>query len=110
MLLGFITTDNPGFAVDEQTVHNIKLRGNFRFYFPLSPRHCLMLGDGKDGAYFRNRKKKTIIYRACSDKVVLQINNAQLTKAYSYAIADDEDFIGQIKLLQQAKDSGNRGR
>jgi len=52
----FITTDNPGFAVDENSLHNIKLKGFYRFYFPLSPKHCLMFGDGTDLKYIKKRK------------------------------------------------------
>jgi len=95
----FITTDNPGFAVDEKAFHNIKLRGNFRLYFPLSPKHCLMLGEDLDKVYFKKRKAKLLTYRKCSDEMVLKINNAQLHNAFSYAIADNESFLNKIKLI-----------
>lgn len=40
----FITSDNPGFCVDDKDVcANTKFGGNFMFFFPLTPQICLMI-------------------------------------------------------------------
>lgn len=93
----FITTDNPGFAVDKKLFHNIKLKDYFRFYLPLSPRHCLMLGEGTDHKFLKKRKVKLIIFRAVTDQFVAEVNQTQLKNAFRYAIADNEDFLNTIK-------------
>jgi len=42
----FITSDNPGFCIDDdEYVHNTKFGGSFSFFYPLTPFHCLLINN-----------------------------------------------------------------
>lgn len=60
----FITSDNPGVAIDNfGTVHNTKFVNGFKFFLPLSPHHTLEISDtdGMDKpTSAKNLKRKRI--------------------------------------------------
>lgn len=80
----FITTDNPGVAIDnERMIHNTKFTNGYQYYFPLSPNYVLMLSDLP--------KKKNDSEKILIDRV----------KVESYTIQKINELFSQVsnKLL-----------
>ena len=45
----FITSDNPGFCIDEEgRIHNTRFGGLCNFYFPITPYHVLFISSERD--------------------------------------------------------------
>jgi len=96
----FIVTDNPGFTLSNGKTYNTKFTGDYQFYFPLSPRYCLMFGDKTDKRFLKKRNKKIIATMQFSDHAVDAINQFQLEQFHKYAIGCDDAFIKKIRKIR----------
>jgi hypothetical protein len=72
----FVTTDNPGVAIDANNIiHNSKFTSGAFFFFPLSSKHCLVISDIEcDNVYSTNLPDKEIGQLDYTDEEVAGLN------------------------------------
>lgn len=96
----FITTANPGFSLDEMGSHNTKFDGDYQFYFPLSPKYCLLFGGQLDPNFLNDGAGKVIEDLPIPDQMVNALNEHQLDHAGHYAIGCNDDFLKKIRKIR----------
>jgi hypothetical protein len=97
----FITSDNPGFAKNlTGLIYNSYFQEDSAFYFPLSPKYCLLInGFEKDNAYVDKLSEKQIYPVMLTSDQVIQINNHTIQRINRLIIAQDTWYIQQIADL-----------
>jgi hypothetical protein len=84
----FITTDNPGIAIDIfGNTHNTKFANGFNFFFPISPKYTLEISDSKKDHLRTN--KKEIKGRSINSKLVRGLNHLFTKVSTRYLIANN---------------------
>ncbi|MBD0360687.1 MAG: DUF4238 domain-containing protein, partial [Nitrososphaeraceae archaeon] len=77
----FITSDNPGFSINphDNLINNTRFREGFAFYFPLSPRFCLLITDilFDDNAYVK-KQSKAILKMNVDGNSVIEVNDKSI--------------------------------
>ncbi len=96
----FITTANPGFSLDEKGSYNTKFDGDYQFYFPLSPKYCLLFGGQLDSRFLNGAAEKVIEDFPIPDEMVNALNENQLDHAGHYAIGCNADFLSKIRKIR----------
>lgn len=102
----FITSDNPGYSLkgDVGKIYNTNYSDPFTFFFPLSPKFCLVISSSKkDNSYTDKSPKK--LYRRCiipADQVIT-INNFSMQCVTNLLIAIDKWYLAKIAVLNKPK-------
>ncbi|MEZ2334775.1 DUF4238 domain-containing protein [Mucilaginibacter sp. RCC_168] len=105
----FITTDNPGAAVElaNNQKHSIKLDGGFALFFPLSHRYALVFTDQlKDNAFSKKHEHKEIYRVAANAEMVMFINDTLIQVANKLLIAATSDYLGDIADKNKPPEKG----
>lgn len=94
----FITTDNPGIAVDSfGMIHNTKFVDGFNFFFPLSPKYVLEISDSKTDPLPTN--KKELNRKIVNSKLVNRLNLLFTKVSEKYLISNKSEVLRNfIKL------------
>jgi Protein of unknown function (DUF4238) len=80
-----ITSDNPGFCIDNEKLHNTKFDGTFEFIYPLNSNNFLMISNRfKDNQPLKDLKK--LHCRFINSTVVHKLNRC------TFALADEEVY------------------
>ena len=90
----FITSDNPGFCLDNnEQVHNLNFANSSGFFFPLTPRHVLIIT-----AHFTNQvgSVKQIQHRPTAPDLVELINRATFIVSYKKVLSNDENTLRNV--------------
>lgn len=90
----FITSDNPGFCIDNnERVHNLNFADYSGFYFPLTPKYFLLIT-----AHFTDLggSEKQIYHRRASPDLVELINRATFVVSYKKVLSNDENSLRHI--------------
>ena len=90
----FITSDNPGFCIDNnEQVHNLNFADTAGFIFPLTPRHILLIT-----AHFTDQvgSIKHIHYRSAKPDLVEIINRGTFLVSYKKAVSNDANALRYV--------------
>jgi hypothetical protein len=95
----FVTTDNPGVAIDiNNIIHNSKFSDGAFFFFPLSSKHCLVISDiERDNAYSLNLPEKEIGQFVYTDEQVAGLNELLCQVCDTTVVSASE--IALIKIV-----------
>lgn len=101
----FITSDNPGYTKkDDNLTYNTNFSDQFMFFFPLSPKYCLVIAnDQRDNCYSENKPKKIITIDKTTSDMVITINNNSMQCINKLLIAMDDWYLSQIAALNNPK-------
>ena len=100
----FCTIDNPGFSIAKDGLtYNTRFVNGFFFVFPLSPTHCLFIGDeGKDDAYTNGASKKIVTTGPVDSDTVIRMNNSGLA-VMNRLLIGDKDYLSKIAQVNAIK-------
>lgn len=90
----FITSDNPGFCIDNnEQVHNLNFADSAGFIFPLTPRQILLIT-----AHFTDQvgRVKQIHRRPAKPDLVEIINRGTFTVSYKKVMSNDENALRYV--------------
>lgn len=90
----FITSDNPGFCIDNnEQVHNLNFGDTAGFIFPLTPRHILLIT-----AHFVDQvgSVKQIHHRSAKPDLVEIINRATFMVSYKRVVSNDANALRYV--------------
>ena len=90
----FITSDNPGFCIDNnEQVHNLNFADTAGFIFPLTPKHILLIT-----AHFADQigSVKKIHRRSAKSDMVEIINRGTFTVSYKKAVSNDANSLRYV--------------
>jgi hypothetical protein len=99
----FVTTDNPGFSIgkDGQT-YNTKFTQGFFYQLPLSPIHCLIIGDEwKENTLTEKHSYKTITLGRVDSSMVIRLNDNAIRVANKLLIGVDTWYLSQIAKVNK---------
>lgn len=93
----FITSDNPGVSVSKGGIyHNSKFNEEAFFFFPLSPRLCLVITDIDDDVFDYTLGFKSTHRNKLDAGTVIHVNNSLIQVANNLLIASDDWYLSQI--------------
>jgi hypothetical protein len=98
----FITSDNPGHSLkgNDGLTYNTNFTDPFMFFFPISPKLCLVIGGNeKDFVYSNKEQYKQYKSGLISSDLVIAINNSSMQCVNSLLIAVDKWYLSQIAVL-----------
>jgi len=89
----FITSDNPGFSIDESNRANNfgGFGGGFIFIFPLTPRHSFFITDRYQDS--DTNEKKALFFHDVSSEEVIMINKTTIDTASEKVFANSYSSI-----------------
>lgn len=91
----FITTDNPGVAIDNfGTIHNTKFVNGFKFFLPLSPNHTLEISDSN--GIDKPSTTKSIKRKRILPSTVSKINKLSSCVASKYLISNSFETLNKF--------------
>lgn len=102
----FITSDNPGYSLkrDDGKTYNTNYSHPFMFFFPLSPKLCLVISDAqKDNSYTDKSSQKIFRKDVVTADQVIAINNSSMQCVTNLLIAVDTWYLSQIADLNKPK-------
>lgn len=94
----FITTDNPGFSIDDSTrVHNTKFAENIMFFMPLTPSFCLGINTVIfDQNLVKDRSQKLLNFSKAPLNFVNTINQSQTHYITKYLFSSTKNLIDEM--------------
>lgn len=102
----FITSDNPGYSLkgNDGKTYNTNYSDPFVFFFPLSPKLCLVIsGEEKDNSYIDKSRQKILRRGGVTADVVITINNSSMQCVTNLIIAVDTTYLSEIAVLNKPK-------
>lgn len=102
----FITSDNPGYSLkgNDGKTYNTNYSDPFMFFFPLSPKLCLVIsGAEKDNSYTDKSPQKIFRRGIVTADQVIAINNSSMQCVTNLLIAVDTWYLSQIAALNKPK-------
>jgi hypothetical protein len=94
----FITTDNPGFALDKENfIQNIKFGKDFFYFLPLTPSLCFAVSaEVIDKVFPKGNGKKLLTIVTADQKIIQTINEKHGYHLTRYVFANNSHLINQI--------------
>ncbi len=97
----FITSDNPGYSLkgDDGLVYNTNFAAPFMFFFPISPKLCLVVSDAvKDLAFSEKKENKVYKSGTVAPEMIIAINNSSIQCISNLLVAHDSWYLSQIAV------------
>ena len=92
--IDFITSDNPGYCVDEdENAHNTKFQNGFSFIIPISSQFCLYIDNR---IKIKHSEVKQINYTICNKELVKTINKGSSLYLNKYLVSNNKSTLIQI--------------
>jgi|GEM_PF-1707593 len=95
----FLTSDNPGFSLGaDGLVYSSKFTGGFEFYFPLSPKYCLLISDKDlDHAFDNSHIDKKLEFKQLKNSEIERINENAIVNINKIIIASNITILNYFK-------------